>query len=493
MTRKEKLELRFLVSDFAKARSKDSSSIGAICDALLKDVALLGKAWSEMATRNLISDMVRLVSRMEGDKTLTGTAKLRCIDVKKALNKHLNQHSPMAGRYESVVCVGYKFKCAGDKYAGKPDDHLDMIRRCENMKVAIRSAYALADTMGAFNTNKKVLKIFMAPEFFFRGRNGAYTHEIVHGREAQPDARPRPLPKVKGIMEVMREEIDRPEYKDWLFVLGTAIAATELVETGCKDCTSKVKFVPDTANPGKTKAVCIANPTHATGEKSLGAIVENVALVKKEHDTHTITKELVSGIDYVEDEALGKKGDVKVMGKRLTVHTTAQPSGYRAATNVPTKFQDERMGGSIFTVDGVTIGLEVCLDHAATRGSGTAGRLEHAANIQVQLIPSAGMSIGKLRTLPGGIVFNVDGLTPHVQVVAGATPEVQLSQPGRKMNYRYTGPTWDELAPVGTNTDSSEGTTLGDLGGSWGAPTAWVGSAIAGSVVGYGPYDLPRA
>ena len=96
---------------------------------------------------------------------------------------------------------------------------------------------------------------------------------------------------------------------------------------------------------------------------------------------------------------------------------------------------------SVFTIDGITFGLEVCLDHAATTSSTTGGRLDNASNIQVQLIPSAGMTIGKLQTVRDGIVFNVDGSTPHVEVVgkSGGVLEVRNDFVGNSKSYKPVG------------------------------------------------------
>jgi hypothetical protein len=479
MTTKEKVDLRIMIKDFAMNRSGDSVSVKGLCGQLTTECELLNKAWSEMAVRNILGDLVRLLAKLEADKTLHAGYKTRCQEIKNEVAAKMGPHSPSKARYDKVVCVGFKIQCVGDKYSGKVDDAADMLDRCKNMKQAIQSGFALVDTMGNFNTDNKALKVFMAPEFYFRGRNGAYTHEVVHGREAQPDAQPLALPKVQGIMEVMREETDKLCYKDWLFVMGTAIAATELTETVCTVCNTKAKFVK-IPNSQKTKPVCTKNPSHATSEKSLGAFVENVALIVKEKACHTITKELVASFDF--DNA-GVKDKVKIMGKGHDVYRAPQRSGRSAATNVPTKFQDERMGGCIFIIDGVTIGLEVCLDHWATRETdGGPGRLQHAANIQVQLIPSGGMNISSLRTLPGGIVFNVDGKTPHVEVIAGAAPEVRKSYPG--VTSKYTGATWNALAAQGTDTPV--------LGTSVSPGRKYVGYAGSGTVLAFGPYDIPR-
>jgi len=72
------------------------------------------------------------------------------------------------------------------------------------MKDAIRTAYATADA------NPDTLKVFMAPEFYFRGRQGAYAVE-----------------KLSDIPKQMREETDKFDYVDWLFVMGTSIGSLQ--------------------------------------------------------------------------------------------------------------------------------------------------------------------------------------------------------------------------------------------------------------------------
>jgi hypothetical protein len=533
-----------LVADLARKLAAPIPSLSADLQALQKDLELLRQAFSEAAIRNLLSDILRKVRKMKsynltqaaptwqfaapkstgpstggGWKSATpsqakvstmkdnaaakadervSTVKALNADLQSRIEAELLDHSPTKARYKKVICFGYKVKCAGDSYSGNIDgDPADMQDRCADMIKAIQSAYTLADTMGNYNSNDRILKVFMAPEFYFRGVKGAYTHDIVHGREAQTrDGGLPPLPKIRGIMEVLSDEVDKDCYKNWLFVLGTAIAATELSETVCKVCQGPVTFAIDKST-GKSTGQCKQNSAHqGTIEKSSGAMVENVALVTKEKWRHTVSKALVSGIDYVENKALNKKDHVVVGVKRLPVSKTPQTSGYDSASTLPAKFQDERMNGCIFTVDGITVGLEVCLDHAARGDSPSAGRLEHAANIQLQLIPSAGMKIGSLRTIPGGVVFNVDGLTPHVQVVAGETPEATFDIGPEEWKFKAN--TWGDLATVGTNMDKRFGATLLDLGntgkGSWTkiTTTTHIASASTGSVVGYGPFKIPK-
>ena len=491
-------------------------------------LTLLGKAFSKMVVRNLLADILRLLIKLDtydltpkasnwafavpsprGTGPVIGNNRkvanlmtaakdkaAQPVQAAKALNKNLRDlvelrlkaHSPSKARYDRVLCLGFKVQCAPDDYEGDTVDRTDMLDKVEKMKKAIRAAYTLADTMGNYNADSKVLKVFMAPEFYFRGINGAYTHADVLGQEAQPSNK---LPAIKSLIEEMALELNQPIYKDWLFVLGTAIAATELTETKCSQCAGPVSAV----GSGRDKKLvfqCSKDATHKVTQVSHGAQIDNIAFVYKEGKTHYVTKELVSRIDFLADDKKPLKDKVKIDKRTLSVQRVAQPSGYTSAEKKATSFQDERMGGCIFTLDGITYGLEVCLDHAATGPDKSAGRLNHAANIQIQLIPSAGMSIKKLRTVPNGIVFNVDGLTPHVQVIGGGT---KGSIDFGKEEWSFKVDNWADLAKVGTNMDDTGGaTTLKKLTGiQWQKVTTTnhVTSASGGSVLGYGPFDIP--
>jgi len=80
------------------------------------------------------------------------------------------------------------------------------------------------------------------------------------------------------------------------------------------------------------------------------------------------------------------------------------------------RFSDERMGGAIFEMDGIRFGLEICLDHAQNRLAG-------ASNIQIQLVPSAGMQWQQYAVGPGGLYFGVDAFSgDQVGVMGMASP-----------------------------------------------------------------------
>jgi hypothetical protein len=60
------------------------------------------------------------------------------------------------------------------------------------------------------------------------------------------------------------------------------------------------------------------------------------------------------------------------------------------------------MGGSIFVIDGIKVGLEICLDHLNAR-------IPAGSGIQIQLVPSAGAFLQQFACVANGIAFNVDG------------------------------------------------------------------------------------
>jgi hypothetical protein len=512
---------------------------------LQSDTELLKNAWSDMAIRNILSGILRSVQQIQnsvltiakapviaqpkanagsdkapasrgqqplntasGDNPfLVSTCKGVCDDLIRRINVELKRHSPgLPRRYNQAVCVGYKIKVVNDAgYWGHYDDLQDMKDHCADLKKAIQEAKKLINDNGRnYNANEKILKVFAAPEFFFRGRNGAYDYDVVHGVEKQTDkSGVLVTQKQQGIAEIMLEEIGKPEYKDWLFVLGTAVAAAKITEIICMQtgCTGKVVFDLDRPT-NKTKPRCSKDASHPTGEKIIGAQVENVGLIIKEKEVHKVTKELVSDIDYIAlnaNPAVNQPAivnEVKLRGEALKVNRFGQKSQYDTASPISGKFKDERMGGCIFTIDGITIGVEVCLDHDATVDSDSSGRLSNAGNIQLQIIPSAGMCISALRTVQGGIVFNVDGHTPHVRAIAGTKPRWEYGA-GTNVTWAFTAGNWNDMANIVAMKDFNDkikeaNDLQGKGSGNWEQATVAISAASGrGEVVIYGPYDIP--
>jgi hypothetical protein len=104
--------------------------------------------------------------------------------------------------YKKVQLIGFNVRNdtnSGD-YLGHATHENDIQDRCNAMIEAVKLAHQDADT------GRDILKVFVAPEFYFRGKQGAY-----------------PVEKISTIMPKLRVETDKHKYLDWLFVFGTAI------------------------------------------------------------------------------------------------------------------------------------------------------------------------------------------------------------------------------------------------------------------------------
>ena len=306
----------------------------------------------------------------------------------------------ISGRYTDAVCIGYVLKTGAFdakslvKYDGRIRDKADMIARCETMKGAIREAFDFYQANYGTKSDHDeagTLKIFMAPEFYFRGKYGAYE-----------------MPVAAEVMPLLRAETDDPKYKNWLFIFGTVIIATFIEETKCPKCGASGK---DLVNAGKDVYSCSKCHQTAVTPARIGASIDNAALIQKggesDHkNSHIIQKEYISHIDFrrVGPPKLPSWSADRTINVR-GVNTTAIPvPGSRDLhSSAPSKFSDERMGGSIFTIDGITFGMEICLDHYKNRLGG-------ASNIQIHLVPSAGADFQRFACIPNGLFFNVDGL-----------------------------------------------------------------------------------
>jgi len=136
-------------------------------------------------------------------------------------------------KYKKVRCIAFCIK-PGTRdeggnvvYLGQKSAELDIQKRCTIMKNAVMTAYDELDRLVPQRPPKlvpkgsmaimgadPVLTVFMAPEFFFRGADGAY-----------------PIEKISTILPQMAKTVQDPKYKDWLFVYGTAIGYQKLDET----------------------------------------------------------------------------------------------------------------------------------------------------------------------------------------------------------------------------------------------------------------------
>ena len=514
----------------------------------------------------------------------------------------------MAPDYKRVQFIAFNIKpgaktdkTTGDEvYRGHEDNTADVRKRCTIMKTAISTAYSQKKTDKAIKVAKgplvnplnkdRVLTVFMAPEFYFRGAQGAY-----------------PIETVSEIMQQLRAETDNPRYKDWLFIFGTAIGylkhddtITKILETGSEGGNSLItvetvsrpieigawieqkegavkgkvtqaqEITYDEAGAAKKgyKLTLAGNPQFTPGKlvtvKMPGGATEvfNIALVRKGGPDPTpkageaprltdpdrellVYKEYVSHIDYLRDLNLPwTQRRIQIHGDdaRRVLPTEGSQDSFASQTNRPgDKHAGESVseesksglgGGSIFTIDGITFGLEVCLDHYSERLDKYYKTPEMAGKPkpQIHLIPSWGMTIGEgpICCRDNGLIFNVDGARgdsivrlndekvscdyhpqqtgtagdPCPQCTYYSCTVCHLAYPGNhklagnKCPLCNTDLTLNEnkLQPLGTAVDPMDEPKTVTLGGfKWFSVTQTNYFMEKGSIVVYPPKDIPGA
>lgn len=400
--------------------------------ALDADIELYNNAYSPMAKQNLIYDLNRKFRAWE-QANIAQARNFASVALRDVIARKLRERQTDHA-YTHVICIGWAVPCStntGQYYRTSPHDRLDMENKCREMKLAINAAQT--HFPGAIADDRNTLKIFMAPEFYFRGKNGAYAPDIV------ADIIPNMMKDKNGL-----KGTGHNDFADWLFVFGTAVSAMETQATRCQTCgTTSVNFVKQTN--GTTRAQCRNDPTHPILRGTYGAETHNVALIQKGRKRHLITKEYTSGIDYKGVQPGAPRGIVRMHpGKPDEKLLNVLPPAGSRESDIDAKFDDERMGGSVFNVDGITFGLEICLDHIAS-ATPNQGRLAHySESIQIHLIPSYGMTIGdKMYCKTNGIVFNVDGrpARPAEVKVKNLGPQIGVPvNPGTRGNLQFFGP-----------------------------------------------------
>lgn len=274
--------------------------------------------------------------------------------------------------YNNVRFIGYVIDTApesnpdGSKiYLGLNNQQQDIEARCELMLRAMRTARDALPLPSPPVPDGDTLNVFMAPEFFFRGVAGAYGMDDVQ--------------RVIARLQAMAAHDD---WTDWLFAFGTILGVSS----------PTFKTPPYDIDPLANKEVynfALVQQGGVAAQGDTGAVV--------------VMKELMSGVDFIATAA-NPGGLLLGEVNHLAPSTTGGPGRERQVLNYD--------GAGVFSLAGITWGLEVCLDHL-----GTVRRLQKSPQlpgenlIQLQLVPSCGMGVQapSVVTQFGGYVFNCDG------------------------------------------------------------------------------------
>lgn len=297
----------------------------------------------------------------------------------------------------------------GDRRWDALSQCLDISARVQFTKMAMEAAYQKA------SQDEDTLKIFMAPEFLYRGPAGAYLFDLLNGWKgvAPPSLGTLPPPYDEawgGLFGELRALAADPRFRDWVFIFGTAVGAAFSSANGM-------------LNTGQ------ARPDEPPVSGWNLALIQCGGDTEEQRDACYFTeKHLKSGIDFVHFN-LAHTGSELFWQE--DVRHTSEPVWRildRLIQRTPGK-----MGGALFKFphirksDGriLQFGLEICLDHArayepGTSGTTVTGRLARSgAHVDIQLVPSCGMSLIKtsLALAPEkgpqncSYAFNCDGLS----------------------------------------------------------------------------------
>ncbi|GMI43506.1 hypothetical protein TrCOL_g483 [Triparma columacea] len=301
------------------------------------------------------------------------------------------------GSDSSVQCsnrtgVGW-FGDSLECYLGYEDDELDVRKRFEVMKEAVETAYRL----GLEDDDEETLKVFVAPEFFWRGPNGAYDAATILKNDEYDVYE---FNAISEICEELEHLVKDKKYENWLFVFGTIIAASR------NDLTVDNNYLFFNFAP------ILQGGTN--GKKMLAP------------------KEYVSSIDFLRPPSADQTSPTK----NTSFPSTAVPWAFDVTDSdlsgkhhydfdlweeLSEYLERERGYGLVrrnfFEVENVRFTLEICLDHAAgeaqhnflKKGGGVHTGVHPA---DVSLISSAGMQIidKNLILKDGGVVYHQDGL-----------------------------------------------------------------------------------
>lgn len=261
-------------------------------------------------------------------------------------------------------------------FVGPQDPVSDLSVRLDLMTEAIHAAANSPD----IDSDPSVLKVFVAPEFYFRPRTGAYPDKGFLGAMGAAPTR-------GTIMGELFPKLQGADWKDWLFVLGTAMVENRMAGERRKP-------------PGEIEML-------------------NLALVQKGDRSLVVQKKRRGPTDWLDlPDVCPAAKDVKGFGGNWPSYFEgAFPLSYPEELNdtlLPGRGIDR---GGIVRLDGITFGIEICADHGFERLRGIA--MESGDSYaQIQIVPACGTWIidARVATLKGGLVFGVDGASKTLAI-----------------------------------------------------------------------------
>lgn len=424
----------FKFDDFMKVVKTDNPTYERVKESELHELVELLKAQPLKATRAEIIEEMEKVSAEKWEKYAKTRAYL------------INALRDMVKGFSDVQFIGYAVHSSGVKnaktvqqwwiqgdYCGTPPDaakNNSEEKDVDNRLMILSTAVATAAKAKEVEKSKDGLKVFVSPEFFFRGTRGAYEMDDY-------------LKVVEGMAEIAKKYDD-----SWVFCFGSIIGMSRDYEATLeklkkayeKDNTAKAlidseekrlvaelkkKSADELPSFRVVDAIAKLIQDKKLADPKVNEDLEcyNVVIVlqgsKPQKDARAIVKEFRSGIDFVVWDSKGLNNVKSVAFLEKVKHIPSEPSG----DGKEVQFQNYD-GRGVFKMADVTFGVEICLDHLQKRLKAS------NAKVQIQLVPSCGMDLKEpsMVVVDGGLAFNVDGMTPHTMLwqVEGGKKKVEI-------------------------------------------------------------------
>jgi len=308
-------------------------------------------------------------------------------------------------------------------YMGHDDPIEDIRRRIQIMEEAVDAAYDASDM------DPETLKIFIAPEFYWRGIRGSY---MFDDEKADDPSVCGPICLLlKGLEEIAAQE----RFENWIFVFGTVIASEVLPSEDPWDYLF-YNFAPIYKGHSAER-----NPQGKRFLSPKRYVSSSDFLTPARHMNATVAKELVG-------DELPEHDD--------TVFNPHDFDRHRYDNSMWDKYRDELTGLGYamieygwLVVDGLSISVEICFDHQMHTalntylGDITTGRhtlipsssdegLDYVHipeyQAQISIVSSAGMTAvpESLALANNGTIFLQDGLSNETNIMFWGVDECEL-------------------------------------------------------------------
>lgn len=284
------------------------------------------------------------------------------------------------------------------EYLGLPNSIEDIDARIVLLEKAIETARDKIDGMG--KSSDPTLKVFVVPEFYFRGANGAYTDGMKIDRTLAMDSMKGWDDHLKYVEHEIQEIINKEEYDNWIFIIGTILVCSANTETS-KEYQIKSNVIDSFLRVWKENNIGL-------DDEGWFELLKNIMDLCNSTSQNIVSNTCLclrggKSSDQSSQLPLEINKQYKSMEDFILNRSTSSLRGYQEHT---VSYGVLKSQPDTFKVENIKFGIEICLDHRRGRL-----REEGCKDIDVQIITSCGMQIqeNSVHVKPGGLIFNCDG------------------------------------------------------------------------------------